>query len=321
MVNLKNDIMKAITIEEFGGRDKLQMNYMERPNPGEGEVLVRIKATSVNPVDYKLREGFLKGRLPHQFPVIPGWDMSGVIEGRGHSARRFDQGEEVWAYARRPLVQNGTYAEYISLPESYLARKPRSLTFEEAASVPLTGLTAYQALFVAGQLQAGQTVLLIGASGGVGTMAVQLAKIQGANVIAVASGKNKDFVLNELGADQFVDYRKENFLEAQAGQADLVFDMAGGAQLQQTDKILKKGGKIISIAGKFEDTTMLKKEGKSFKYVFVEPHSRQLDELHDYIENSRLKPFVQDIFPLADIQKAHEMIETGHTTGKIAITV
>ena len=313
--------MKAIAIEEFGGKEKLQLTYMEKPNPREGEVLVRIKATSVNPVDYKLREGFLKGRLPHQFPLILGWDMSGVIEGRGHSARRFDQGEEVYAYARRPLVQNGTYAEYISLPESYLARKPQGLNFEEAASVPLTGLTAYQALFVAGKLQPNQTVLLIGASGGVGTMAVQLAKIYGAHVIAVASGDNKDYVLNELNADQFIDYKQQTLLETLDEKVDLVFDMVGGAQLQETNELVKSGGEIVSIAGKYEDIALLKKENKTFSSVFVEPHSRQLDELAELIKAGKLKPHVQQVFDLDEIKEAHELIESGHTRGKIAVRI
>jgi len=313
--------MKAVAIEEFGGREKLQHTYMEKPKPGEGEVLVRIKATSVNPVDYKLREGFLKGRLPHQFPIILGWDMAGVIEGRGHSARRFDQGEEVWAYARRPLVQNGTYAEYISLPESYLARKPKELSFEEAASVPLTGLTAYQGLFVAGNLQPGQTALLIGASGGVGSMAVQLAKIQGADVIAVASGQNEDYVLDELGADHFIDYKKERLSDAVDEKVDIVFDMVGGAQLQEVNKFVKSGGKIISVAGKFEDIALLKEENKTFHSVFVEPHSRQLDELNNYVKQGKLKPHVQQVFSLEEMDKAHELIESGHTKGKIAVTV
>ncbi len=314
-------MMKAVAIEEFGGREKLQHTYMEKPKPAEGEVLVHIKATSVNPVDYKLREGLLKGRFPHQFPIILGWDMAGVIEGRGHSARRFDQGEEVWAYARRPLVQNGTYAEYISLPESYLARKPEELSFEEAASMPLTGLTAYQALFVEGKLQSGQKVLLIGASGGVGSMAVQLAKIQGADVMAVASGKNEEFVLNELKADHFIDYKKGRLPGIVDEKVDIVFDMVGGAQLQEVNKLLKSGGKIISVAGKFEDITLLKKENKTFHSLFVEPHSRQLDELNEFVKQGKLKPYLQKVFPLAEIHKAHEQVESGHTTGKIAVTV
>ncbi len=313
--------MKAIAIDEFGGRDKLQLTYVEAPKPGEGEVLVRIKATSVNPVDYKLREGFLKGRLPHQFPIILGWDMAGVIEGRGHSSRRFDLGEEVWAYARRPLVQNGTYAEYISLPESYLARKPKELSFEEAASMPLTGLTAYQSLFIAGELKAGQSALLLGASGGVGTMAVQLAKIKGAEVIAVSSGKNEDYVMNELQADHFIDYQKNKPNEAIEEKVDLVFDMVGGVQLQEAHKLIKPGGKIISIAGKFQDTALLKKEKKTFQYVFVEPHSRQLDELHELSNEGRLKPYVREVFSLEEMKKAHKLIESGHTTGKIAVSI
>ena len=170
-------------------------------------------------------------------------------------------------------------------------------------------------------MKTGQTALLIGASGGVGTMAVQLAKIKGARVIAVSSGKNKDYVMNQLQADDFIDYKKEKPVEAIDEKVDLVFDMAGGVQLQESYKLVRPGGKIVSIAGKFENSALLKKENKTFHYVFVEPHSRQLDELNELSSEGRLKPYVQQVFSLEEMKKAHKLIESGHTTGKIAVSI
>lgn len=205
--------MKAAVYDEFGGPEKIQIREVAVPEVKEGEVLVRIKAAGVNPVDYVVREGYLKDALPYQFPVIPGWDVAGVVEERGFSARRFNVGDEVYAYARRPVVQHGTFAEYIVIPESYLAARPQRISWEEAAGIPLVGLTAYQSLYDAGQLLEGQTVLILGASGGVGSLGIQLAKVKGARVIGVASEKNHAF-MKELGADETIDYRNNNVGEA-----------------------------------------------------------------------------------------------------------
>jgi len=310
--------MKAAFYTEFGGAEKLQIGTLEVPELQEGEVLVRVKAAGVNPVDSLIRAGYLQTMVPTEFPVVPGWDVAGVVEGRGHSARRFAVGAEVYAYARRPTVQHGTFAEYIVLPESYLSLRPTRLSWEEAGGIPLAGLTAYQSLFDAGQLQAGQTVLILGASGGVGSFAIQLAKDKGATVLAVASEQNAAY-MQELGADFTIDYKKGPVGEAvkslvPAG-VDLIFDCINGDTLTQSLSALKPGGTLVSILydGKGLDP------GIRFHYVFVEPNSQQLDELRQLADAGKLKVQVAKTYPLEATAEAFNQIDSHHTTGKIVI--
>jgi NADPH:quinone reductase-like Zn-dependent oxidoreductase len=319
----KESIMKACIIEKFGGRERLQIADMDKPEPGEGEVLVRIQAAGVNPVDWKIRQGLLKDLIPHHFPLILGWDMAGVVEATGHAARRFKPGDEVYAYARRPEIQKGTYAEYIALPESYIARKPKGLSLPEAGSIPLTALTAYQSLFDAGQLQKGQSVFILEASGGVGSSAVQLAAAAGARVVGLASTPNHDY-LKSLGAESVIDYRQDDFdrsLFAILPQgADLVFDCHGGATLARGQRCARPGGRLVSIAEQV-DEAQLKERDVRFFYVFVEPHARQLDRIGNLVESGRFKPQVSRTFALDQAAQAHEQMETGHTRGKIVLQV
>jgi len=310
--------MNAAYYEEFGSRKKIKTGTLPIPELKEGEVLIRIKAAGVNPVDAAVREGYLKSFIPVMFPAIPGWDMAGVIEDRSYSARRFNPDDEVYAYARRPKVQQGTFAEYIAIPESYIALKPKNLSFAEAAGIPLVGLTAYQSIFDAGQLQANQSILILGASGGVGSLAIQLAKNAGAVVIGVASEKNHPF-MQELGADHTIDYNHLHIGEAvkklfPAG-VDLVFDCASGETLNQSLGALKTNGKLVSILhhGEGLDPNI------NFQYVFVEPNSRELAILAELADAGKLKVHVSQTFSLADTAKAFEQIETHHTTGKIVI--
>jgi NADPH:quinone reductase-like Zn-dependent oxidoreductase len=312
--------MKAAIYEEFGGAEKIKVTTVDIPEIKEGEVLVRIKAAGVNPVDAAVREGYLKDYLPYTFPVIPGWDMAGVIEERGFSARRFEVGDEVYAYARRPMVQHGTFAEYIVIPESYLSKKPQNISFEEAAGIPLVGLTAYQSLFEAGKLQANQTVLILGASGGVGSLGIQQAKAKGVTVIAVASEKNHAY-MKELGADYTIDYKTQDVgaatKEIAPDGVDLIFDCASGDTLQQSLAALKPSGKLVSILHQGEglDASI------DFQYVFVEPNSSQLDKLRELIESNKMKVHVSNTFPLAETAEALKQIQTQHTTGKIVIVM
>lgn len=310
--------MKAAIYEEFGGADKIKVTSVDIPEVKEGEVLVRIKAAGVNPVDTAVREGYLKEFLPYTFPVIPGWDVAGVIEERGFSARRFEVGEEVYAYARRPTVQHGTFAEYIVIPESYLARKPQNLSFEEAAGIPLVGLTAYQSMFDAGRLQENQTVLILGASGGVGSLGIQLAKAKGARVIGVASEKNHAF-MKELGADFTIDYKGQDVgaatQEIAPDGVDLIFDCASGDTLEQSLIALKPNGKLVSILNQGQNLDA----SIDFEYVFVEPHSSQLDRLRQLAESEQLKVHVSNTYTLEETAEALEQIKTLHTRGKIVI--
>lgn len=310
--------MKAAVYDEFGGPEKVQVRTIDIPEIKEGEVLIRIKAAGVNPVDYMVREGYLKDFLPYSFPVIPGWDVAGIVEERGFSARRFSVGDEVYAYARRPVVQHGTFAEYIVLPESYLASRPKSISWEAAAGIPLVGLTAYQSLYDAGNLQEGQTVLILGASGGVGSLGIQLAKLKGARVIGVASQKNHSF-MKELGADETIDYNSSSFEEdvkaAAPDGVDLLFDCASGETLNQSLPALKPSGKLVSILNQGQDLD----SSISFEYVFVEPNAAQLDHLRELADNGQLKVHVSGTYSLDEAVEALNQIQTAHTTGKIVI--
>ncbi|MGV3541357.1 MAG: NADP-dependent oxidoreductase [Rufibacter sp.] len=311
--------MKAAYYEAFGGADKIKVGELPVPELKEGEVLVRVKAAGVNPVDYVVREGYLKDMLPVHFPAIPGWDVAGVVEDRGFSSRRFNIGDEVYAYARRPTVQHGTFAEYLVIPESYLAHKPRNLSFEEAAGIPLVGLTAYQALFQAGNLQAGQTLLILGASGGIGTLGIQLAKEKGATVIGVASQKNHAF-MKELGADHTLQYQGTDVglavKEIYPDGVDFIFDAASGETLQQSLKALKPNGTLVSILHQGEG---LDKENINFHYVFVEPNSTQLEHLRQLAEAGKLQVHVSEKYALDEARKAMEQIASHHTRGKIVV--
>jgi len=237
--------MKAIAINEFGGLDKLQLMDLPVPEIRPGEILVKVSAAGVNPVDWKIREGYLKDLFSHQFPVILGWDAAGVVQGVGNGV-----GDEIFAYCRKPIVHGGAYAEYILLEEEHAAIKPKNITFEEAASIPLAALTAYQSLFDAAKLQPGETILIHAAAGGVGGFGVQLAKDHGAVVWATASGRNKKYV-QDLGASQVVDYSQTNFGDEVFSKyphgVDVVFDCVGGEVLQKSAEIVKQGGRLITI--------------------------------------------------------------------------
>jgi NADPH:quinone reductase-like Zn-dependent oxidoreductase len=310
--------MRAAVLKEYG--EKLIIEEREKPSPKEGEVLVKIKASGINPVDQKLSLGYMKDRMPSEFPIVLGWDMAGVVEENGHSARRFRVGEEVYAYARRPLLHAGTFAEYIALPESYLSKKPVNISFEEASGVPLAGLTAYQSLFDAGKLKADEAILILGASGGVGTFAVQLAKYHGSKVIAVASKKNHDY-LTEIGADYCIDYKdnrvEEALKEISSTGVDMVFDAVGGDSTKIGEKCLKENGRIVSIASQ-GDTL---EESTNFTFVFVEPNSRELDHMSEIIEAGNIKIPVQKTYKLEEVNEAFDQIDTGHTQGKIVISL
>lgn len=310
---------KAAFYEDFGNHDDVKIDNIELPDIGEGELLVNIRAAGVNPVDASVVQGHLNNAIPHEFPIIPGWDMSGVIEDRGFAARRFDIGDEIYAYARRPFVQWGTFSEYTVIPECYLSRKPDTVSHEEAAAIPLVGLTAYQSLYEAGNLQENQTVLILGASGGVGSIGIQLAKVKNANVIGVSSKENHEF-MNDLGADTTIDYKNEDIGEAlkeiEPEGVDLIFDCASGETLQQSLTALKENGKLVSILNSGENL----EPGIDFEYVFVEPNSRQLDHLRDLIETEQIEVPVTNRYTLGQAAAALEQIQTLHTTGKIVIS-
>ncbi len=315
--------MKAIAINEFGGRDKLQFMDLPVPEIKPGEILVRVKAAGVNPVDWKIREGYIKDLFPYEFPIILGWDAAGIVEQAGEEVTRFKEGDEIFAYCRKPVVQGGAYAEYIALEEEHAAIKPKNTSFEEAASIPLAALTAYQSLFDAAKLQSGETVLIHAAAGGVGGFGVQLAKDRGAIVWGTASGSNREYV-QDLGADRVVDYPQVDFRKAVRSEypdgVDVVFDCVGGEVIQKSADIVKKGGRLISIVA---DPAGLGRTDIHSDFVFVAPNSSQLTELARMVEQERLKTHLSEVLPfgLEEAKKAHALSESGRTRGKMVLVL
>ncbi len=315
--------MKAIAINEFGGRDTPQFMDLPVPEIKPGEILVRVKAAGVNPVDWKIREGYIKDLFPYEFPIILGWDAAGIVEQAGEEVTRFKEGDEIFAYCRKPVVQGGAYAEYIALEEEHAAIKPKNTSFEEAASIPLAALTAYQSLFDAAKLQSGEIVLIHAAAGGVGGFGVQLAKDRGAMVWGTASGSNREYV-QDLGADRVVDYTQVDFREAVRTEypdgVDVVFDCVGGEVLQKSTDIVRKGGRLISIVA---DPAGLGRTDIHSDFVFVAPNSSQLTELARMVEQERLKTHLSEVLPfgLEEAKKAHELSESGRTRGKMVLVL
>lgn len=311
--------MRASYFKEYGEPEQIVTGELEKPEPGEGEVLVRIKAAGVNPVDAAVARGMLKDAIPGEFPLIPGWDMAGTVEGRGHAARRFNEGDEVYAYARRPTIQHGTFAEYISVPESYLAKRPQNLSMESSGGIPLVGLTAYQSLFDAGKLKKRETVLILGASGGVGTLAIQLAKIIGAKVIGVASKENHNY-MKELGADETIDYKEGDVGKAVKEKApdgiDLLFHCSRGESLSQSKDTIKSGGRLVSITNRNPEI----RDDIQFEYVFVEPNAVQLEHIRSLANEGKIEVPVSETYSLEDAGEALQKIESLHTRGKLIVT-
>jgi NADPH:quinone reductase-like Zn-dependent oxidoreductase len=311
--------MKAIRIHNYGGPEVLKYEDAPRPKPQAGEVLIRIHAAGVNPIDWKVREGHAKEFLPHKFPLILGWDLSGVVEEVGPgpaAAGRFKIGDEV--YSCPDPTRNGAYADYIVVRESQLALKPKSLHHIRAATVPLAALTAWHALFDTAQLQPGQRVLIHAGSGGVGHLAVQLAKWKGAYVFATASTKNQD-LLRKLGVDEPIDYTQQRF-EDVARNIDIVLDTIGGDTQERSWSVLKKGGDLVSLV---QPPSEEKAKELGVRAVFVggQPNGAQLAEIAKIIDSGKLAPVIDRIFPLSEARRAHELSQSGHTRGKIALRV
>jgi NADPH:quinone reductase-like Zn-dependent oxidoreductase len=305
--------VRAIGIREFGGRDKLEVLDLPEPKLPPESVLIRVRAAGVNPVDWKLREGRLEPSWPHVFPVVPGWDAAGVVERVGPAVTEFAPGDEVFSYCRGRVLGEGAYAELVSVTESFVAHKPRSLDFEYAAAIPLAGLTAYQALFLGAGLVAGETVLVHAAAGGVGSFAVQLAADAGAEVVGTAREENTEYVLG-LGATEVVDYTQRDFVEsvreAYPDGVDVVFDLIGGETQKRSRELLRQDGRLVSIT----------QPPKNGRYVFVRPDADQLAELAELADAGRLTAHVE-AFPLEEAAHAHELSEGGHVRGKLVLRV
>jgi NADPH:quinone reductase-like Zn-dependent oxidoreductase len=312
----KYQTMKAIRIHNYGGPEVLQYEEAPRPKPQAGEVVVRVHAAGVNPIDWKVREGHMKDFWPHKFPLILGWDLSGVVEELGRGVSRFKIGDEV--YGLPDPTRNGAYADYVVIRESELALKPNSLHHIRAAAVPLAALTAWQSLFDTAQLEPGQRVLIHAGSGGVGHFAVQLAKWKGAYIFATASTKNQD-LLRELGVDKAIDYTQQRF-EDVARNIDVVLDTIGGETQERSWSVLKKGGVLVSLV---QPPSEEKAEGLGVRAAFVASHpsGAQLAEIAKMIDSGKLAPVIDRILPLSEVRRAHELSQSGHVRGKIILRV
>ncbi|MGH4029727.1 NADP-dependent oxidoreductase [Actinomycetota bacterium Odt1-20B] len=307
--------MRAVVQKSFGGPEVLEVVEAERPKPLSGEVLVRVRASAVNPADVAVRAGAFP--LLGEPPFGVGWDISGVVEEAGPGAR-FKVGDEVYGMPFFPRAATG-YAEYVAAPSRQLARKPASVDHVHAAAVPLSALTAWQGLVQAAGVREGDRVVIQRAAGGVGHFAVQIAKAHGAHVIAVASAAREDFVRG-LGADEVIDYRTTDFTDV-VTDADIFLDST--AQGDRSLGVLRPGGTLISVLehGDAELAARVEAAGRRFAGVSVEPDYAALEAIAELVDAGRIRPYVEETFPLAEAGKAHELVAAGHVQGKIVLTV
>lgn len=308
--------MKAAYIEQYGGSEQFKVGELERPVVGADDVLIAVHAASVNPVDWKLREGYLKEMLSYDMPLIIGWDVSGVIEEVGANVPDFKVGDEV--FSRPDIARQGTYAEYVAVDAHLVVKKPEALTFEEAASLPLVAHTAWQVMFEVMDAKAGDKIFIGAGSGGVGTVAIQLAKAHGLYVITSTSTKNVDWV-KALGADEVIDYKQQDPAEI-VRDLDFVFDTMGGDGQAKLYQMLKPNGMLVSISTP-PDEEQAKQADARVAYVFMQPTGERLQHIAQAVERGELKPVVDRIFDLDQIKEAHDYGEEGHAKGKIVIKV
>lgn len=299
--------MRAVVMHETGGPEVLRLEEVARPEPGEGEVLIAVRAAAVNPIDWKYRRGF----MPKQLPAVLGNDVSGVVE--VSRADGFAKGDEVFG-----IAASGGYAEFATVPARMLAKKHAGLSHVQAAAIPVAGMTAWQALFDRGGLESGQTALIAGAAGGVGHLAVQFAKRAGARVIGTGSARNRDFVLG-LGADEYVDYTQQDVAEAVSG-VDVAFDTVGGETTQSLLGTLREGGVLVGIAGAPSEDAA-RERGVRAELLIMSPDTEQLAQIGALVAGGDVHVEIAETVPLEEVGRAHTLSESGHTRGKIILTV
>lgn len=314
--------MRAIVVTGYGDLAKLELREVDRPSVGSAEVLVRVKATSVNPIDWKLRRGHMRFIWPLKFPFIPGFDVAGIVESVGLDVEDWSPGDCVYA----ALPKGGGYAEYVALDPSLCASMPEDLSFEEAASIPGAALSAQQALRNVADVQAGHHVIVNGASGGVGSFAVQMAAAFGCRVTAVASTANEDLV-RSLGAHTFIDYTRDDVMEH--GPCDVFLDVVPNRSFRSCSKLLAKTGiyvttlpgptpfvwRALTVAGRVFGFR------KKCGWLIIKPNGDDLKVVNEMIANSQLRPVVQRVYPLDEAKEANRQSETGHAAGKIVLKV
>jgi NADPH:quinone reductase-like Zn-dependent oxidoreductase len=298
--------MRAVLLSETGGPEVLRVQDVARPEPGDGEVLIRVRAASINPIDWKYRRGLSSKQLP----AVLGNDISGTVE--RSQADAFAEGEDVSVLAPR-----GCDAGFSTLLAPAIACKPPGLTHEQAAAIPVAGLTAWQALFDRGGLQRGQTLLVAGAAGGVGHLAVQLGKHAGARVIGTGSARNREFVL-ALGADEYVDYTAQDVAEA-VGDVDVAFDTVGGSTTATLVPTVREGGVIVVIAGAPPEEQAAER-GVRAELLIMSPSAEQLAKIAELVAAGEVRVEIAGTFSLSQVAAAHELSEAGHTRGKLILT-
>ncbi len=312
--------MKAVTINRYGSIDVLEYSDIEKPQITPNQLLIKIHATSINPVDWKLRQGQLQLLSGFNFPIVLGSDLSGVVLELGEEVENFEPGDEIYTFIN-PLI-GGAYAEYIVVPANTAALKPKNMTHSQAAAVPLAGLTAFQGLLDLGQIRPGQKVLINGASGGVGTFAIQIAKAMKTEVIGVCSSNNITLV-ESLGANRVIDYNQIDFTK-ESEQYDIIFDAVGKETFSSCEKVLKPDGIYVSTLPTVENLAptlfTLFMPGKKSKLILAQPNSRDLISLRELIEAGLVKSVIDRTYKLEEIAAAHAYSEMGHAVGKIVIT-
>lgn len=331
--------MKAMIIKKYGN-SPLQLADIPTPAVGDYDVLAEIHAASINPIDFKVRDGKVRTLLKYNMPLVLGNDFSGIVIQVGKNVKKFKIGDEIYGRPRKDRI--GTFAEYISVHEEDIALKPHNLSFEEAASIPLVGLTSYQALHDILQLTAGQKVLIQAGAGGVGTFAIQLAKAMGIYVATTTSDAGAELV-KSLGADQIINYKTEAF-DKILQNYDGVFDTIGGETLEKAFKTVKQGGQIVSVSGlpnarfgkeygagfiktnifRLITRKLSKLEAKykvKYSFLFMKPSGSQLEIISELIESGQIKPVIDQVFPFVEAQKAMEYSESGRAKGKIILKI
>jgi NADPH:quinone reductase-like Zn-dependent oxidoreductase len=330
----KKRMMKALQIVKYGElKDGLSFNETARPSVNAKDILIETKAAALNPIDYKLVSGGFHEMLPLDLPVTIGFDVSGVVVEKGSEVTNFEIGDKV--YTRVPQNQMGTVAEYVAVDSSVVSKKPENISFEEAASLPLIGLTAMQALQRVG-LKAGDNVLIHAGSGGVGSFAIQYAKAKGAYVYTTTSTNNVAWV-KAIGADRVIDYKKEDY-KSIVSELDIVFDTLGGDYTTEAFQVIKVGGKVTSISSILDEETagimgiegyqmpedfskLITEKSATYKFTWIQPNSEQLDEISSMVKEGKIKPIIDKVYAFGDGIEAYLYLATGRAKGKVIINL
>ncbi|HRH44659.1 MAG TPA: NADP-dependent oxidoreductase [Pyrinomonadaceae bacterium] len=305
--------MKAVIIREYGNEDVLKLEEVEKPSTKPDDILVKIQNIGLNPVEWKVRNG-LGEIFGMKLPIFLGSEISGTVEAVGADVNKFKVGDEIFGNVN--MMRGGGYADYVLAKESEIAHKPQNIDFVQAAAIPVGALTSWQGIFTTGNLQSGQTVLIHGAAGGVGSMGVQLAKAKGAYVYATGSGKNEDFI-KELGADEFINYTTTKFEEV-AQDVDVVLDTVGGDTQTRSFQVLKKGGFLVSLVAP-PSQELAEQYGVKAEMIQSGPNGELLEAIAKFVEEGKVRAHIEKIFPLSEIKEAHKLSESGRTRGKIVL--